>query len=332
MPSSQSARRLCRLRAHLAHPMSPPPPPAPPVAAEHLESLSDAMIPGLPDPAGAGAAAAAADEYAAIDRLEDAGEHEAALRAIDQLTAAAVAAAAAAPREAVPPELRAALLWRAARAHERLWQASRPRSARRAEHLRTGLKCTKDALACIPRMEGEDAASARAITVTTGKVHKWMAVYLGMEANEGGVTASARNAAAINTHTRAALSRLPDDATLHHMLGRLCFSCAGASWAEKAAAKIVGFKVPETTFPEAATHFRRAEKLAPTAANRLWLGKAYLRCAKARNRGHNQGETQRYTRLGRKWLTRAAKMECATAEDRNAQDEARRELRRGPRT
>ena len=195
--------------------------------------------------------------------------------------------------------------------------------------MRAGLKFAKDALGCVSRLTIEGVPVNPGTKTTTGKAHKWMAIYLGMEANEGGVTASARNAGAINLHTRAALRSLPDDATLHHMLGRLCFSCAGASWAEKAAAKIVGFRVPETTFVEAASHFRRAEKLAPTAANRLWLGKAFLRCAKLGARGNIQDERQRFARLGRKWLTRAAKMDCATAEDRNAQAEARRELSRG---
>ena len=143
------------------------------------------------------------------------------------------------------PEIRAALLWRAARAHERLWQASRPGSASRAEHLRAGLKFAKDALGCVSRLTIEGVPVNPGTKTTTGKAHKWMAIYLGMEANEGGVTASARNAGAINLHTRAALRSLPDDATLHHMLGRLCFSCAGASWAEKAAAKIVGFRRSE---------------------------------------------------------------------------------------
>ena len=328
--TSPSRRRLRRLHAHLAPGgLGRSPPRGPPRSLQNFaagarsdfDSSAETMLrPPLATPT-----AIALDACAEIDRLEDAGEHEAALRAIR-------AASENARRGNASQLARAALLWRAARAHERLWQASRPGSARQAEHLRKGLGSAKGALGCISKVnkkkketgcnaEGTDGNTSQptleTMERTTGKVHKWMAVYLGMEANAGGVTASARNAAAINMHTRAALDRLPDDATLHHMLGRLCFSCAGASWAEKAAAKVVGFKVPEATFLEAAAHFRRAEKLAPTAANRLWVGKSYLAI---------RPRDKRSTRLARKWLTRAAKTDCTTAEDRNAQGEARREL------
>ena len=116
--------------------------------------------------------ATAADECAAIDRLEDSGEHEAALRAID---------AAGVRQEACRPEVRAALLWRAARARERLWQASRLGSANRDGHYRAGMKSAKDALGCISKMANEHAETTIAMTETTGKVHKWMAKCTGQE-------------------------------------------------------------------------------------------------------------------------------------------------------
>ena len=51
----------------------------------------------------------------------------------------------------------------------------------------------------------------------SGNAHKWLAIYLGMEAEAGGVLASARNAKDIDLHLRRALETLPNDSTLHFM-------------------------------------------------------------------------------------------------------------------
>ena len=304
VPSTGAAvQRLQRIRAHLIGPHSP--------------RVFDASGP-LTSPSSHERVSDFQAICAEIDSYETSGNHEKALSAIKE------ALENLNGRDC----LGAALLWRAARAHERLWQASKSGSSRRKGHLDAGLKSAEQALAILNARSSSNSSkfpSAEIGDITTGKTHKWMAVYLGMKASEGGITASARNAPGINMHIRAAIQTLPEDSTLHHMLGRLCFSCAGATWAERAAAKIVGYRVPESTFQESVSHFRRAERLAPTVSNHLWLGKAYMKCATTSK--SDTKDTKRYFRLARKWLKRAVSAECRTAEDANAQSEARQTLR-----
>ena len=201
---------------------------------------------------------------------------------------------------------RCALRWRLARAHERLWQRSVSANdiVARDSHVKIGLEQSKKAI-----QENKNS----------GMAHKWRAIYLGMEAEAGGVLASAKNAQLIYQHLRQALLTLPEDSTMHFMLGRTTYSCAGATWSERTAAKLVGYVIPVATFVESIGHFRRAQKYAPLNVNNmLWLGKAYLKSEK------NQKKS---IVLGRKWLNRAATVACVTDEDRNAQHEARVELK-----
>ena len=195
--------------------------------------------------------------------------------------------------------------WRLARAHERLWQASmvNKHTTKAATHFQQGLTHSQQAVEQSP---------------TSGQAHKWRAIYLAMQADSGGMLSSAKNASAIDTHLRTALITLTEDATLHYMMGRTTFSCAGATWSERAAVKLIGYTVPKATFVEAVGHFRRAQKSTSNVTNCLWLGKSYLKSEK---------NPVKSKELGTKWLTRASRMKCVTDEDTMAQKEALRELK-----
>ena len=199
------------------------------------------------------------------------------------------------------------ILWRLSRAHERMWHASvaTGNTTARDEHLRLGLSTSQTAVQ-------KNTAS--------GDANKWRAIFLGMEAEAGGVITSARNANLIHTHLQAALIELPNDASMHFMMGRTIFTMAGATWSERTAAKVIGYTIPAATFSDSISHFRKAQKLAPTSImNVLWLSKSYLRSEKNKTKS---------LILGKKWLLRASKMKVLKDEDIMAQKEAK-ELVRG---
>lgn len=198
------------------------------------------------------------------------------------------------------PTITTDIAWRLARAHERMWQSSVLAHNKKdmQHHFQRGLAYSQQAVHHTPR---------------SGPANKWRAIYLGMEAEIGGVIASAKNVGAIDAHLRTALLTLTDDSTLYFMLGRITFSCASATWGERTAAKVVGYAIPQTTFAESVRLFRKALSLDKNVTNCLWLGKALFQ-------QHGKQPTSR------KWLSRASKMKCTTQEDVNSQQEAKKEL------
>src|SRR5256885_825842 len=58
-----------------------------------------------------------------------------------------------------------------------------------------------------------------------------------------------------------AIALSPNDATLHHLLGRFCDSIAALSWVERKIASTLFAEVPKVTVEDALNHFRRAYQL-----------------------------------------------------------------------
>ena len=222
------------------------------------------------------------------DHLETLSQHQAIIDALTPLLA-----------HSSTPTITTDIAWRLARAHERMWQASvlAHHKKNMQHHFQHGLTYSQQAVHHTPR---------------SGPANKWRAIYLGMEAEIGGVIASAKNVGAIDAHLRTALLTLTNDSTLYFMLGRITFSCASATWSERTAAKVVGYAIPQATFAESVRLFRQALSLDKNVTNCLWLGKALFQHGKRP--------------ASRKWWTRASKMTCKTKEDVNSQQEAKMEM------
>lgn len=204
---------------------------------------------------------------------------------------------------------RAEVLWRLARAHERLWQAAGGQEAQGKNKRESSLHLD----------EGfAYAEAAVAVDASNGNAHKYFALYLGMQAATSGMAGKVKAAEAIDKHTRIALSSLPGDSTLHHMMGRLCVSFAAASWAQRTAARAVGFTIPKSTFVEAVSHFARATELDPTPTNCLWLAKATLL--------EGKGKSPQRQQEARELLARAIGMSEVGVSHLAAQLEAKAEL------
>jgi tetratricopeptide (TPR) repeat protein len=159
-------------------------------------------------------------------------------------------------------EASAELLWRAARA---------------AYHTAKAFAKRGDADAVRVRATEGYATAQRAVERDDGcaHAHKWVAI-LGNQVGElGGQQAKISQAHSFQRHVQRALALSPDDADLHHMMGRFCFEIASLSWTVRKIADVAFGGLPRVSLDDAVRHFRDAERGEPKwALNLVWLGKA----------------------------------------------------------
>ncbi len=106
---------------------------------------------------------------------------------------------------------------------------------------------------------------------------------------------------------------MPEDATTHHLLGRLCFNIASIGWMERKIAASLFGEPPKITFEETLQHFLNAHRFRPNFhKNTLWIGHTYAKLG-------NKAEARSFFQL-------TIDMPTLSADDQKIQAEARTSL------
>lgn len=124
----------------------------------------------------------------------------------------------------------------------------------------------------------EYAAQALELNKNSAETHKWYAILAGERGGFLGMKERVKSGNIFKEHIDRALDLKPQDATLHHLLGRFCFEVAQLSWLERRAAAALFGEVPSSTYEEALHHFLAAEELGPCGwkENRLFVAKCQI--------------------------------------------------------
>ena len=190
--------------------------------------------------------------------------------------------------EAVLPNV----LWRLARTHERLFQQASTDTDR--------LSCVEQGL--------QSAQRATAINPNSAKAHKYLAMFLSMEGDVKGTKIMVGNLDRILTHAKQSIALFNNDPSPHHLLGRVLFSLAKASWVERNAAKMINGTLPPATFDEALQGFMESDKVERRKNNCLWAAKTFFKLSKKKE--------------GKEWLDICLDMPVVTPEDKTVHAEA----------
>jgi len=155
------------------------------------------------------------------------------------------------------------VLWRLARACDRLAKADGMKDARRKELILEGEKYALDAYS------RDD---------NNFNVVKWTAVVTGDLTNHLGMKEKILKGHQFKGYLDKGLSIDPTEYSLLHMRGRFAFSVASLSWFERKAAATFFAEPPTATFDEAIEDFLRVEEVRPRqwVENILYLARSYL--------------------------------------------------------
>merc|ERR1711962_1198978 len=77
---------------------------------------------------------------------------------------------------------------------------------------------------------------ALALDENSADIHKWYAILSGARGEYLGVKERVKSGTVFKHHIDLALALQPEDATLHHLLGRFCYEVSHLSWIERRAA------------------------------------------------------------------------------------------------
>jgi len=154
------------------------------------------------------------------------------------------------------------LLWRIGKAHHKISTATDDKLVKQ-ENIEKGLAACHLALN---------------LNSNIAEAHKWYAILIGLRSSFQPVKEKISDGFLFKKHIDAALALNPDDATLHHMLGRFSFESAGLKWYERKVATAFFAEPPSATFDEALEHFQEAEKLTKNEwkENKLLIAKCQI--------------------------------------------------------
>ncbi|KAF2354329.1 Tetratricopeptide-like helical domain [Trinorchestia longiramus] len=147
------------------------------------------------------------------------------------------------------------------------------------------------------------AERSLAINAQNADTHKWYAITSGARGEYLGTRERIESGKVFKRHIDAALAFSPNDATLHHLLGRFCYEISGLTWLERRAAAALFGAVPESSYNEALQHFMSAEDLHASGwkENRLFIAKCLIKL-------EMEAEVS-------DWLEKALVLPAATADD-----------------
>lgn len=154
------------------------------------------------------------------------------------------------------------ILWRIGKAHHKLSTASTDVAVKK-EHVEKGLDACQRALD---------------INSNIGEAHKWYGILVGSRSKWQAINDKIKDGWLFKQHIDEAVRLSPEDATLHHMLGRFAFETASLKWYERKIATTFFGEVPQATFDEALKHFRSAERLSASdwKENKLLIAKCHI--------------------------------------------------------
>lgn len=96
---------------------------------------------------------------------------------------------------------------------------------------------------------------------SSAECNKWYAIAVGGVSDFVATKEKILNGSIFKEHVDKAIQLSPNDATLHHMLGRYCSTIASLSWIEKKVASTLFAELPQVTMKECYQHLKRAYDL-----------------------------------------------------------------------
>ena len=96
---------------------------------------------------------------------------------------------------------------------------------------------------------------------SSAECNKWYAIAVGGVSDFVATKEKILNGSIFKEHVDKAIELSPNDATLHHMLGRYCSTIASLSWIEKKVASTLFAELPQVTMKECYQHLKRAYDL-----------------------------------------------------------------------
>ncbi|KAK4300678.1 hypothetical protein Pmani_027132 [Petrolisthes manimaculis] len=122
------------------------------------------------------------------------------------------------------------------------------------------------------------AEKAYLLDLNNPQCNKWFGILCGMRGEYLGQTERIKSGFQFKSHLDKALEHMPEDASLHYLLGRFCFEVSQLHWSMRHVGRALYGEIPTSTIEEALGYFQAAENLTPNGwkENRIFLAKCHL--------------------------------------------------------
>ncbi|XP_011871321.1 PREDICTED: regulator of microtubule dynamics protein 1-like [Vollenhovia emeryi] len=157
-------------------------------------------------------------------------------------------------------------------------------------------------------------ACEKLLDVANADLHKWCAILVGVNGDFLPTAERIKNGYRFKEHVMRALEIRPNDADLHHLLGRFRYEVANLSWIERKIAATLFSEPPSASYEDAIDSFQKAEDFSVkiNLENRLFLSKCYIAL------GNYEPACQ--------WLEKICNMSVTSEDDARVQNDARQLL------
>ncbi|XP_050450034.1 regulator of microtubule dynamics protein 1-like [Cataglyphis hispanica] len=157
-------------------------------------------------------------------------------------------------------------------------------------------------------------ACEKLLNIPNADLHKWYAILVGVYGEFLPITEKIKNGYRFKEHVMKALKINPNDADLHHLLGRFKYEVANLSWIERKVATTLFSEPPSASYEDAIDSFQKAENFSieVNLQNRLFLSKCYIALNKYE--------------LACDWLEKICDFSVVSKDDEKIQNDARQLL------
>ncbi|TGZ54014.1 Uncharacterized protein DBV15_00293 [Temnothorax longispinosus] len=157
-------------------------------------------------------------------------------------------------------------------------------------------------------------ACEKLLDVQNADLHKWCGVLVGVNGDFLPVAEKIKNGYRFKEHVMKALEMRPNDADLHHLLGRFKYEVANLSWIERKIAATLFSEPPSASYEDAIDSFQKAEDFSVKVnlENWLFLSKCYIALSNYKP--------------ACQWLEKICDLSVTSEEDERIQNDARQLL------
>ncbi|XP_012524454.1 regulator of microtubule dynamics protein 1 [Monomorium pharaonis] len=174
--------------------------------------------------------------------------------------------------------------------------------------------CTTDANVKETVIRAGIEACEKHLNTSNADLYKWYAILVGVNGDLLPMAEKIQNGYRFKELVMKALEIRPDDADLHHLLGRFKYEVANLSWIERKIAATLFSEPPSASYEDAIDCFRKAEDFSVEVnlENKLFLSKCYIAL------GNYE--------LACQWLEKLCDLSVTRDDDMRIQNEARQLL------
>lgn len=121
-------------------------------------------------------------------------------------------------------------------------------------------------------------ACEKLLATSNADLHKWCGILVGVNGDFLPIAEKIKNGYRFKEHVMKALEIRPNDADLHHLLGRFSYEVANLGWIERKIAATLFSEPPSASYEDAIDSFQKAEdfSIEVNLENRLFLSKCYI--------------------------------------------------------